>query len=282
MKEYGFDRKASKTFDIDPAAVRKFGVLTESVQVGTAIALAKIERIGMHTDRKRLARTARSHSKNLEKLVDTIKRKYPRLFRLDAEGQVKRTAKTGVPSKSNKALDEYLLKAVADIQTKTNDTINVPRTAKGKIAKSLKIWEPLVGKHPFLKTWAEHEKATKLCQFLINLNQPIIRPHYRAFCRTGRTTCSRPNMQQIPRQDAFREVVVPAPGHLMLAVDYKYIELVTLAAACQCRFGFSKLAEVIRAGTDPHCYTAAMLLGMTYEEFMWLKSKDLDKFKQWR
>jgi hypothetical protein len=81
MKEYGFNRKAKGTFEIDPAAIRKFGVLTEAIQVAAAIALAKIERIGMHTDRKRLARTTRSHSKNLEKLVDTIKRKYPRLFR---------------------------------------------------------------------------------------------------------------------------------------------------------------------------------------------------------
>ena len=61
---------------------------------------------------------------------------------------------------------------------------------------------------------------------------------------------------------------MPAPGHLLLAVDYSFIELRTLAAVCEARYGFSRLAETIRAGIDPHCYTAAMLLGLTLDGFM--------------
>src|SRR5262249_42280578 len=60
----------------------------------------------------------------------------------------------------------------------------------------------------------------------------------------------------------------PSPGHLLLAIDYSFIELRTLAVVCEARFGFSKLGDTIRAGIDPHCYTAAMLLGMTLPEFM--------------
>lgn len=282
MEEHGFDPRVEGTFEIDPQAVRKFGLLTENVQVGAAIALAQISRTGVHTDQARLKHTAEEHARKLTKVVRTISRKYPGLFKWDAEGNIKRTAKTGVPSKSQKALDDYLLRAVEQINQKTGASIEVPRTAKGRIAKSLDTWATYLSEHPFLRTWATYENLAKLVQFLDNLRELVIRPHYRVFCRTGRTTCSSPNLQQIPRQDEFREVIVPAPGHLLLAVDYRFIELVTLAAICRCRFGFSKLGDVIREGVDPHCYTAAMLLATDYDDFMSLKKDDAGKFKQWR
>ena len=282
MKEYGLSRRARKTFEIDPDAVREFGVLTESVQVGSAIALAKIERIGMHTDQQRLDKTAAKYHREMERNIRKINRKYPDLFKLDRDGKITYTTKTGVPRRSDTALYGYLLKAVEQIVAKTSEPVEVPHTSKGHVATSRDDWEPLLGKHPFLDLWFTHQETAKLYQFLRSLSSAVVHPHYRVLCRTGRTTCSKPNMQQVPRQDDFREVICPSPGHLLLTIDYAYIELVTLAAACQCRFGFSKLAEVIRTGTDPHCYTAAMLLGMNYEKFMRLKSKDPDKFKQWR
>ena len=59
-----------------------------------------------------------------------------------------------------------------------------------------------------------------------------------------------------------------SPGHVLLAVDYNYIELCTLAASCEHRYGYSVLAEVIRRGIDPHAFTAAMFEGIELEEFM--------------
>ena len=276
MDDCGFNPKAGGQFDIDPAAVEKFGNLTESLQAGAAVALAKIERLGMHTDQQRLAQTAEKYRKEMEKAIRKINMKYPGLFKLDEKGKVKRTAKTGAPCKSNKALDAYLSQAAAGVQ------IEIPRTDKGQIAKGLDDWESHLDKHPFLRLWFGHQETAKLCQFLRSLNSALIQPQYRVFCRTGRTTCSNPNMQQVPRQDDFREVIVPAPGHLLLAVDFKFIELVTLAAVCERRFGFSKLADVIGQGIDPHCFTASMLLGMQYEQFMGLKSTEPKEFKQWR
>jgi DNA polymerase I-like protein with 3'-5' exonuclease and polymerase domains len=282
MDDYGFNPKVDAKFDIDPAADQKFGLLTESIQVGASVALAEIERAGMHTDQQRLAKTAKKYHDKMEKAICKINLNYPGLFKLDAECKIKRTAKTGVPCKSTKALDDRLLKVMEQITEKTGDSIEIPRTSKGQIAKGLDNWEPLLGKHPFLKLWFGHQATAKLCQFLRSFDSNLIQPHYRVFCRTGRTTCSKPNMQQVPRQDDFREVIVPAPGHLLLAVDFKFIELVTLAAVCERRFGFSKLADVIRDEVDPHCYTAALLLNMRYEQFMRLKLSEPKKFKQWR
>ncbi len=236
----------------------------------------------MHTDQRRLAQTAVDQREKLEKRICTIARDYPGLFKLDAGGRVIRTAKTDVPSKSNTALDGYLLQALEQIVAKTGEDIKLPRTPKGQIAKSFDAWSPLVGNNPFLKIWFEYESVAKLCQFLKSLDAAVIHPHYRVLCRTGRTTCSKPNMQQVPRQDDFREVIVPSPGHLLLAVDYRFIELVTLGAVCERRFGFSRLADVIREGIDPHCHTAAMLLGMSYEEFKDMANSKPKKFKRFR
>ena len=282
MDSCGYDPQASTTFSIDPAAIRKFGVLTECVQVGAAIALAHISRTGMSTDQERLKQTAETHRQRLDRLIRTINVRYPGLFKVGKDGCIIRTAKTGAPSKSSKALDQYLLQAVAQIREESGQAIETPHTPKGQIAKSLEAWAPLLDQEPFLRLWADYEKTTKLCEFLNKLNVPVIHPRYSVLCRTGRTTCSAPNVQQIPRRDEFRETVIPSAGHLLLTVDYKFIELVTLAATCEQRFGFSRLGEIIRDGVDPHCYTAALLLGMGYDEFLRLKKRDLGQFKQWR
>lgn len=282
MDDTGFDSEVGEQFSIRPDAVRRFGVLTEAIQVQAAIALDAIGRIGLHTDRKRLSRLKRRLDRELEQDVQKLNQDCPGLFIHDKAGTICRTAKTGVPRKSTKALDKYLIQAVDEINTTSSEAIDVPRTTKGQVAKSQDVWSALANKHGFVEHWLRYEQAAKLSQFPAKLNAAVIRPRYYVLTRTGRTSCSSPNIQQIPKQHDFRHVIVPSPGHLFLVVDYKFIELVTLAAVCLCRFGVSQLAEVIRGNVDPHCYTAAMLKGMTYQEFMRLKGKQPDEFKSWR
>lgn len=66
----------------------------------------------------------------------------------------------------------------------------------------------------------------------------------------------------------------PNPSHIFLKVDYKYIELCTLAAICIHRYGFSVLAKVISQGIDPHSFTAALFSKMSYAEFIALKNSE--------
>ena len=90
---------------------------------------------------------------------------------------------------------------------------------------------------------------SKLCQFFAALQQPVVHPRYRGLVRTGPDGLHRRNIQQIPRDGQFRQAFVPAPGHLLLAVDFAFIELRTLAAHCLKGYGRSDLADVIRQGT---------------------------------
>jgi hypothetical protein len=102
----------------------------------------------------------------------------------------------------------------------------------------------------------------------------VVHPSYNVMVRTGRTSCSEPNVQQVPKDGAFRQAFVASPGHHLLAVDYSFIELCTFAATALRRYGSSDMAAVIKAGVDPHAHTAAMMLGEPVEEFMTWKGNE--------
>lgn len=272
----------SGRFRLIPDALRRFGALTEHIQVGAAIALDAISRTGMCIDTQYLATTSKRYELEVSKTAQSLNRRYPGLFKLDEHGQFLLTQKSGVPSKSDKRLEECLIAAAKEIEASSGETDIVPLNDNGKMSKSVEMWEHLADRHTFLQLWRRHSKAAKLVQFLRQLNAEVMHPRYSVLKVTGRTSCSSPNIQQVPREDDFRELIVASPGHLLLAVDYKFIELVTLAAVCETRFGQSRLAEVIRDGVDPHCYTAAMLLGRDYGAFLQLKKRRPEEFKRWR
>jgi DNA polymerase I-like protein with 3'-5' exonuclease and polymerase domains len=106
--------------------------------------------------------------------------------------------------------------------------------------------------------------------------QPLctVHPSYSVMVRTGRTSCSAPNVQQIPKDSAFRQSFVASPGHFLLAVDYSFIELCTFAATALHRYGWSDMATVIKAGIDPHAHTAAMMIGVPADEFKSWKNSE--------
>ncbi|HKB35690.1 MAG TPA: DNA methyltransferase, partial [Gemmataceae bacterium] len=87
-------------------------------------------------------------------------------------------------------------------------------------------------------------------------------------------SCSTPNLQQVPRDGASRQAVRASPGYLLLAADYTLVELRALAAHCLHRYGWSTMAVVIKAGTDPHAHTAAMMLSVPAEEFATWKNNE--------
>ncbi len=93
-----------------------------------------------------------------------------------------------------------------------------------------------------------------------------INPRWNTLVATGRTSASRPNLQQLPRKGGVRECFIPRPGHWFIGADYSFVELCTLAEFCYWKFGFSKLGDAINAGMDPHLLFASNLMGITYQE----------------
>src|SRR5205823_5141070 len=112
-------------------------------------------------------------------------------------------------------------------------------------------WEEYRGLHLLIDAWLEAENENKLLQFAAQAGN-VAHPRYTVLNRTGRTACSGPNMQAVPRSSGVRGMYVPRPGHVLKTADYSAVELRTLAQICFERFGFSYLRDVFEAGTDPH------------------------------
>lgn len=277
-----------------PAAVSgRFGPLSLDIQVKASVAFAALRRRGIAVDVTR-AETARDALKarmrecyesvmdsgvNAEGLFKPTKADGPSLLSDAGKKGEPALTPTGGPSLSLKTLQAVLLDVAADIEKDTGTPVEIPRTDRGAVSTSAKEWGDFSHLHPFISAWAELVETSKLIQFFKHFERPSVHPRYTVMVRTGRTSASGPNVQQIPRGSDLRGVFVPSPGHYLLATDYAFIELRTLASVCEQRFGYSVLADVIRKGIDPHVYTAALVNGMEPGEFIGLKKSDPDKFK---
>jgi DNA polymerase I-like protein with 3'-5' exonuclease and polymerase domains len=74
---------------------------------------------------------------------------------------------------------------------------------------------------------------------------------------SGRMSCSKPNMQQLPRGD-YRRCIVAPPGRVLVKADYSQIEL-RIAAKVS---GDEALLEAYQRGDDLHTRTARTVLGI--------------------
>lgn len=98
---------------------------------------------------------------------------------------------------------------------------------------------------------------------------------------TGRTTSSKPNIQNLRRKAGIREAFIPRQGKILFAADYPQLELYTLAQCCVKWFGFSRLADALNAGLDPHNAVAAQILGISYADVEAnLERPDVDNARQ--
>jgi DNA polymerase I-like protein with 3'-5' exonuclease and polymerase domains len=95
---------------------------------------------------------------------------------------------------------------------------------------------------------------------LTTLVSPVtgrVHANYRvAATASGRASCSKPNLQQIPRDRRFRDLLLAKEGCALVVADYSSMEL--RAAAHMSRdYAMTKAFE---EGQDLHCLTAARML----------------------
>jgi hypothetical protein len=262
------DQYARSDGDVLPDARQRFGLLTEGIQVKKAIALVQVTRNGLCLDRPWLEHAEADLRQRLVEAVGSVRELCPDLYKLDRQGDLVCT-KAGTPSRSNKALAEQLEKVAAELKQESGVALSVPLTKKArKPSTSTKFWEEYADHHPFLRSWIAAEELAKMLQFFRHLREDRVHPSYVTLVRSGRTSCREPNVPQIPRDGPLRRAFVASPGHFLLTVDYSFIELRTLAATALHRYGRSDLADVIKAGIDPHAHTAALMLGVAPEEFL--------------
>jgi len=140
-------------------------------------------------------------------------------------------------------------------------------TAKGQVSLDSDACE--ASEDDLLEDYAE---LTSL-KNVLNKDIPVLRagmtfPVHTSFgmAASGRSTSSKPNVQNPRRLPGIRETFIPRAGKVYAQADFAGLELHTLAQTCFTLFGQSHLAEVLNAGLDPHTAFAADILGIEYEE----------------
>lgn len=143
-----------------------------------------------------------------------------------------------------------------------------PRTDSGKMSTSADTLADF-SYHEIVKPFSEYQKRATLCstfgQKLINqINPKTGRLHasYKLLgARTGRLSCSEPNLQNLPRDTEVRKQFIAEPGHVFLCADYSQIELRIAAEVSQDR----QMINAYKNGTDLHRLTASRVLNKPFE-----------------
>src|SRR5262249_38059839 len=83
-------------------------------------------------------------------------------------------------------------------------------------------------------------------------------PHWRQIgADTGRMACSEPNLQNLPRDPAYRRCFIAPPGRVLIKPDYSQIELRIAAKLA----GEDRMIAAYQQGQDLHALTASLVLG---------------------
>ena len=114
----------------------------------------------------------------------------------------------------------------------------------------------------FIETYLKYIGLEKSTTFIRELTGDRVHPRYNAIRNTGRTSCSRPNFQQLPREGGIRNLFKAKEGHTFIITDYSSIELSTLAQTVYDRYGSSIMREKINSGADLHKYYASILFSV--------------------
>jgi hypothetical protein len=263
---------------VPASVVKQHGYLGEALITRSDLAFRAMQIRGVELDRGAVNDCFQELKQQALVLVEAIDQLEPDYFAKFKErkraGQYRYPhAEAVVPSARTRVLLSHL-QALAE-----RLALEPPRTERsGQLQTKAKYWQLYAEHDEFVGLWCQLSDARKLLQFFEHLRCDCVHPHY-GKTRSGRASAERLNIQQMPGKEAFRRLFVPGPDKLVLGLDYSSIEMLTLAAECQARYGHSRLREVLKSGVDPHAFTAAMLLGISDEAFQALATTDKAKYE---
>lgn len=136
------------------------------------------------------------------------------------------------------------------------------KTAKGVPSVSSDVLANYIG-NPVVDDLLEYRRLTKLETFIkswekIQVDDRIY-PSFNITARTGRTTCSNPNLQQIPQDKNVRNLIEARPGWKILECDFSQVELRVASMFS----GDANMQHAYNSGSDLHSNTTELLFGDT-------------------
>ncbi|HXM54687.1 MAG TPA: bifunctional 3'-5' exonuclease/DNA polymerase [Candidatus Dormibacteraeota bacterium] len=123
---------------------------------------------------------------------------------------------------------------------------------------------------PLIPVLLEHRDAAKRCgafgrEFLRHVHPVTGRVHvdyFQAGTAAGRMSARNPNLQQMPRDPAYRACVRAPEGRVLVKADYAAIEMRVAAEIANDQ----RLIEAFDSGADVHRLTAASIMGRPQSE----------------
>lgn len=117
--------------------------------------------------------------------------------------------------------------------------------------------------HPVIKDLIEWKKLDKLKQFPDKWTEMShngrIYPSFNLTARTGRTTCSSPNLQQAPQSSSVRNLIGGKKGMKVIESDFSQAELRVASMFANDK----NMQDAYNAGSDLHSKTTELLFGDT-------------------
>jgi DNA polymerase I-like protein with 3'-5' exonuclease and polymerase domains len=138
-------------------------------------------------------------------------------------------------------------------------------TKTGNPSTGNEVLKSLQGQHPLIDLKIKYNKYTKLQNSFIKGWGKYLMPNGRMYPSyeitgtvTGRLSCSKPNLQQVPRTKAIRSLITAPDGYTLVSADFSQIEL-RLAAMVAKEQTMLKIFNT--SGGDIHSETAKIITG---------------------
>ena len=141
----------------------------------------------------------------------------------------------------------------------------LPRTKDGSISAKREDLEPF-SHLPFISDFLSYIELEKAIGFVKDRTESRVHPRYNTLVNTGRTSCSKPNFQQLPRIGGIREMFKADEGKTFLITDYSTLELAALSQVLLDQEGYSVMGDKINEGIDLHKYYASVMHGCTLDK----------------
>lgn len=136
------------------------------------------------------------------------------------------------------------------------------RTEKGAPSVGIDTLSNYVG-NECVDTLLEYKRISKLITFIESWESlqvdGRIYPSFNITARTGRTTCSNPNIQQCPQDSYVRNLIEARPGWKLAELDYSQLELRVASWLA----GDENMQHAYQSGSDLHSKTTELLFGDT-------------------
>lgn len=245
--------------------------------------MAQMQRTGLPFNRERLVALQESLERDIakygEQFVEELDAALPEEHKLprDIDGTFNLRAKAeGSVRLGTKRLAGFNLNSPKQLLERFTVVLGtVPKESGGKPSVSRKALRAYAADHTVVQTyllWKRSEKRRQMVVALLEHQQDdgFIKAGYMQLgAETGRMSCVKPNLQQVPRDHGFRQAAEAPDGWSFVCADFGQMELRLAAVIAQDK----TMIKAFQNDQDLHTLTAAAIYGKEVDDVKEMKHR---------